>query len=915
MSAAVMCLASVIVGACGPAAVEPVDAGPGVRCASEARLVDGSCRAPERAPCESGLRDGVTGECVTDDRCPRGTVREGDECVALSECVDGTVREGGECVPDGSVLCGAGTVFDAETGRCVADPGSCGAGTVLVDGRCVPYDDTLEADTVEGSENNDPERGGRARPLTLAEIGDTTSIRGCVEPADLDGDGALDADRDGYLFTVSEPTVLRVRVDGVHGASGGFMVLPDIPALATDGWRRLGVSLVGDDAERELFLPHAGRYILLVSDSRSLVFDAAVGGPDACYFATIERRPMPSPTRFAHRTEGPLSGVRVLETTTERAGETFVSLRSSSRAATAAVTLLDGDRYLRSMSGPGPGAVSFETAPHAAGETLTFVVEPEVRPSVTEPRFELELEGILELGPGRSWFSATEAQRGLRLRLVATTRSVKHITWTAGDASARVFVEALRSDSSAYGEHQPCGRGACTGSHRHVIYSGAAETYFLRVRAGTPTSLAFDVETIPVAVEPLRRREYVSMEPDERLYFVPSVSQIEWLTIGTTSGSLDASIGVFDRVRDGELGEPTWGDLASPAGAQIRNLVARPGGDTLVVVQSDEPRRAGFWHDFFLRTDVPPFPSTLSMGPLSPGVPYVLEEPWPTTSRWTDREARFFVRVPPGQALRVRASHPDAETIVVGWRTMPSLFSLAYTVSTGGWWVGPAPPVEDEISGAPEGWRLLSVSATFDLEWGTPPPDMRIEIEAFSVVDGYAGAEVPLATSSICPSRGGSGAVLLDGSTSSVQALTGVPEIRLFGLATGPLFASRHGTLSRASNTVPEYLTRPSELGTATVSAIGEWLTDASELCVLDDASALILEWDGETEAGVPAHAQIRVDRASHAVELSYFPDHALRLPPPRTVGLANRTRELLVLHEDPVPIGRTLRFTPRSAP
>ena len=37
---------------------------------------------------------------------------------------------------------------------------ACGEDTVFLEGRCVPYDDTLEADHEEASEDNDPTLGG-----------------------------------------------------------------------------------------------------------------------------------------------------------------------------------------------------------------------------------------------------------------------------------------------------------------------------------------------------------------------------------------------------------------------------------------------------------------------------------------------------------------------------------------------------------------------------------------------------------------------------------------------------------------------------------------------------------------------------------------------------------------------------------
>ena len=86
--------------ACQTVQTDP-DASLRVRCGEGVGEVDGACIRREAIPCGTRLRDGVTGACVLDESCARGTVRRGDACVDPTACVDGTVREGDECVPDG----------------------------------------------------------------------------------------------------------------------------------------------------------------------------------------------------------------------------------------------------------------------------------------------------------------------------------------------------------------------------------------------------------------------------------------------------------------------------------------------------------------------------------------------------------------------------------------------------------------------------------------------------------------------------------------------------------------------------------------------------------------------------------------------------------------------------------------------
>ncbi len=218
-----------------------------------------------------------------------------------TSCGPGTVLSGGECVPDGSVICETGTTFNDETGKCELDMSGCGEGTVLVDGQCVPDDGTIEADLEEMPEPNDGFEEGDtiAGMLDLGEVGaDGTVLHGCITPyRDLDDNGNPDVDYDMWLVSTSGPALVEITADGVGGLAGGFFLIPgEQQALIDVGWQRFGLNLTGDTSKRQVYLPAGGLYALVMSDSRSLFLDdGAAGSEDTCYYTTVSQVALPEP--------------------------------------------------------------------------------------------------------------------------------------------------------------------------------------------------------------------------------------------------------------------------------------------------------------------------------------------------------------------------------------------------------------------------------------------------------------------------------------------------------------------------------------------------------------------------------------------------------------------------------------------
>ena len=210
--------------------------------------------------------------------CGDGTVNVGGICLPEEEtgleCGPGTVADGDACVFDG--MCADGTSFDVVSNTCVPDIAGCGDGLVEMGGLCVDPA-TTPADIQEPSEPNDD------LPATVIDLDNLpVTISGCTTPTEH-------PDEDPFLIRTFAPgRVLRVTVDGYGGMLGGFRIDPIDAELAFQGWERFGVAMAGDVASRSFWLPIAGDYEVVISDTRSLLNGLAAGAEGACYRATVE---------------------------------------------------------------------------------------------------------------------------------------------------------------------------------------------------------------------------------------------------------------------------------------------------------------------------------------------------------------------------------------------------------------------------------------------------------------------------------------------------------------------------------------------------------------------------------------------------------------------------------------------------
>lgn len=331
--------------------------------------------------CGTGTHE-VDGVCVPDTTCGDGTQAQNGECVPV--CAAGTKADmtSGQCVPDGSVICPQGTTF--QDGQCKLDANACGDGTVLVNGECILEDDNLMADLEEAAEPNDT-GASPAGMLTLGAVDSSTVIHGCVNPrADADMDGNLDPDFDLWFITASGPTTIELTADGVHGLSAGFVVINADQALGTvlANFRRFGINLTGDTSKRQVYLPAAGTYGLLMTDSRSLFLDSgAAGSAEACYYTTIKRIATPAATPLTLPTTNGTDNntVKLYSYSASAAGRILdTSINTTSAALFPAYLTLRGAQNTLYSSERGVGSSSARTiGGMAMGDTVTVVADME----------------------------------------------------------------------------------------------------------------------------------------------------------------------------------------------------------------------------------------------------------------------------------------------------------------------------------------------------------------------------------------------------------------------------------------------------------------------------------------------------------------------------------------------------------
>lgn len=507
--------------------------------------------------------------CGGGTECGAGTEEVDGECVATGEpveCAAGTTLVGNECVPDGSVICETGTMFDMDTGTCVPDISGCAEGTVLVGGECVPEDETLTGDVQEPAEPNGLNQGDTPGTFTTPAVGEDVVIEGCITPfEDIDQNSELDADFDAYLFSVTEPTLLDITADGVGGLAGGFQIIPLDDDLFDAGWQRYGVDMTHDTSQRQVFLPKAGDYALVATDSRA-IFGLPFGSEDTCYFITVANVEVPAPTPIADGGEivedtfGP--DVHFYSYDPAAQDLVFGTVIAPSESVAGALTIMVNGQFARTtpFSSLSANASSFIAALNDSDEVL-LVVDPVIEYAVNEVEFDFEV-----VAPGVTPMPMDDT--------VTITNDGTLYRWLAFDANEGDVVNLdLATDGSTleyliYDQDLQLISERCASCDADNSWLQLTEggTYYVALFDTTdpqPTSFELTVSRThvqPTAITigtPIEDADLSALNSD---FYVVDTSASDWLAyLGTPTGfEGDMNVVLYDRNEVGALDDDVF---------------------------------------------------------------------------------------------------------------------------------------------------------------------------------------------------------------------------------------------------------------------------------------------------------------------------------------------------------------------
>ena len=316
------------------------------------------------------------------------------------QCGPGTSDVDGECIGmgDGN-SCGEGTV--EQNGTCVPAAEACVDGETAVEGNCV------QVDATEGAEPNGTELGASpAGEIVLAPGPDQFTVTGCMNNQPTAASDDPDFDR--YQLTVTEPTLVKLTVDGRGGMVGGFYVAaadPD-PTLAT--YERYGVSVASDMSRRQVFLPQAGVYDFVVSDTRTLIPRLegepmpAAGNPDgtsSCYLIHAETQALPAATPLVAGT--PATGtigedVAVFSGAFANGFNSVTATIESAHARASLVVISDAQLVQVTGLVDGGNAIFGGVQP---ADSTTLVLDPIVNYGLASADYTVEIDFMMESTP------------------------------------------------------------------------------------------------------------------------------------------------------------------------------------------------------------------------------------------------------------------------------------------------------------------------------------------------------------------------------------------------------------------------------------------------------------------------------------------------------------------------------------
>jgi hypothetical protein len=628
-------------------------------------------------------------------------------CSKEVTCGPGTSKSGSQCALVGGLVCAEGTVF-------VAD-------------RCLPFDDTLRADMEEVAEPNDT-AATPAGTIPVPALGQAVVVHGCVDPAGKGASGGNGVDLDAWLLTATGPTALEITVDGVGGLTSGFVVEEADAALSTSlgGWRRIGLGFVSDTAHRQLYLPAAGSYSLVISDARSLVLNASAGSPVACYFATVRQVALPTATAGVEgANDGTSDGDLQVVTISAQADADLltVDLSGAGNSLTPAFVALRTDGF-KAVNQNLPDHAFAASGGLALAETVTVVVDPELVEGVGPQPFGLQLLRTpaqqLPVGGGSvtvtkkaaavvtyrdvdyHYFDVTGAGTVVHFDLVANTpvdmliarRDVLGPT-TGWDAVA--VINAIGGAGVATFQGQFV-RFLAPGRYYLVTFApaGAVGSTYTVTSTLTPMSVGAVSWATPLTAQPLpiQGSAFHSISPVDPNW-------VEFGLAGASWGAGNVRVTAYDLAGEGWLGSnylPVFAGSALPAGGTFGRIMIGDSRDYLLRVDSTAVATAGATYDLTVSDR-----SFVDLGTIAAGSPISS----PADALAASGVVRYLVRGSAGNTLTALMTPADG-TVDLRVTRIDANEVITATVDAGGAGVGETLSANFPI--APNEWIAFQVT-------------------------------------------------------------------------------------------------------------------------------------------------------------------------------------------------------------
>jgi hypothetical protein len=813
----------------------------------------------------------------------------GDNSSAV-ECATGTKLEGNECVPDGTVICDQGTMFDVATGQCVLDPSACAAGTVLMDGMCVP-EGTVDADHEEAAEPND---GTGAGMFDAPALDQAVTIHGCVTPV---GDTP---DEDVWIITAATPMLLEITADGVGGLSAAFL-FQDLGIAQLPNYVRVGLNLTGDTSKRQVYLPVAGQYLLVMDDSRVLFTGEAVGSATTCYYGTIKQVALPTGTAptFPQTTGMDSGNVRVLTYTPGQQGDLFDVTQSTSS------TILDPAFILR-KNGAFYASMDSNTPYYTVGgldatDTVDIIVDNAVNYSLSPQPYTFDLFDVAaqQLPMGGAAITLTK-HNGENVNFPYIDRNYSWFDAAAGDivrfdVTSSVSVSMLISRRDVF---LPSGAadnvaGLPTGTTfngQFVKFKTAGRYYFITndgagVAGATYTLAATRVHALPSAITYGTATTAQALSATGSRFHTLDLNNQNWIELGVTATDFGAGNNVrttlYDVAGEGWLagtGSTGANYVAVQTNTQLADGTAPAGritaGDTrdfLVRVESTGAVDATPAYDIIARDR-----AHVALGTLAAGTPIVRTNMDATAA---GASTRYLVMGTAGHKLSASVTPVDGSVDISITRRGADENAVGVTINVGG--AGVAEVLATSFGATPN-WVAYTVANTS----ATTATNLTSNLTATA----------PIPFVDICPTGTMLGAPFdgtADDQYTPVQTLPGGFTFNFFGVAQTDYIIAANGFIA-FGNTNPTCSSGCFSNGTIPAAAqpngmIAPYWDDLADItvCKKEEATKVTIQWTGVAYNGSGDVEMQAVMNSNGQIDFIYGSGHTLN-GASGTVGVEN---------------------------